>query len=126
MQVTVRSASFYESILGKIEIDDRLYSIVGTSEGEECFRDNDAGGQESYNPRSFHKNRLCKSDGQLYWVYRRSSGNLYREATTNTAGVGKWVSKPETGEFYLDERCSRIIWKREIKKDAQGGLYILD
>jgi hypothetical protein len=129
MLVVKRSASFFDSILGILEVEDKLYRVVGTSQGEECFRDNDAGGQESYEPRAYHTDMLCAdSDGQLYWVYRRSSGTLYREATSNTSGVGRWrsVSARKPGEFYLDATCSRIIWKSEIKEDTQGGLYILD
>ena len=128
MLVVKRSASFFDSILGILEVEDKLYRVVGTSQGEECFRDNDAGGQESYEPRAYHTDILCAdSDGQLYWVYRRSSGILYRQPTTNTLGVGKWRNnKPTTGEFYLDTGYTRVIWKVEIKEDAQGGLYMLN
>jgi hypothetical protein len=126
MLVAIRSASFFDSIFGTLEIEDKLYRVVGTRQGTECFRDNDAGGQESYNPREYYTDRLCESDDYRYWVCRRSNGTLYREATTNTSGIGKWIGKPETTEFYLDMEHTRIIWKTEIKENTEGSFYILN
>jgi hypothetical protein len=126
MLVLIRSASFFDSILGTLNIEDKLYRVVGTAQGEECFRDNDAGGQDSYSPRAYYTDRLCESDGSLYWVCRRSSGTLYREITTNTSGIGKWIGKPKMTEFYLDTKHTRIIWKTEIQENTEGGLYILN
>jgi hypothetical protein len=75
---------------------------VGTKEGEECFRDNEAGGQESYQPRVYHTDRLVKSEGKFYWVRRNSRGYLHCEETTEekaTPFVGQWFN--HSPEYFI-------------------------
>lgn len=135
--VTRRSASFFDSIFGLLEIEDTCYKVLGTREGAECFRDNDAGGQDRWEPQVFYTDRLVVSDeGRYYWIYRNSRNHLFCDEISEAQAalsMGKWYNgylrnkeQPTPGEFYLNKGKARIVWKSEIKKDAVGDLYILE
>lgn len=131
MKKIIRKSAGFRSILGIMNIEEEPYQVVGTCEGDECWRSNDAGGQEHYEPRSYYTNRLASSQGRLYWVYQDGRhNNLHRIETTDASSVGKWNDprdkQEENSEFYLDQPISRIIWKSEIKRDQNGELYMLD
>ena len=114
-----------------MNISDRPYQVVGTREGDEHWRDNDAGGQEHYELRIFYTDRLVSSEGKLYWVYQDGRyNNLHRMETTDASSVGEWNNprdkQEENSKFYLDQPLSRIVWESEIKTDQNGELYMLD
>jgi len=136
MQVVRRSASFFNTIFGIVEVSETVYKVLGTRDGAECFRDNDAGGQDRWHPQVFYTDRLVSNEGLYYWAYTNSRGHFFCEEVSEEKArpfIGKWYNgclrekeQPTPGEFYLNEKRTRIIWKSEIKEDSTGALYILE